>query len=139
MGKGVAFEGANVVYNPPAGVPDDQCSAAHVFRNGKDLVTCWELSDEELADVIRTKRVWFTMQSGRTLFPHFIGSERTVHALIVDSGPVWKLSESATPPKRVTDGCHICDHGAMFHITDVRKCKRDGCPYKERLTEWLKR
>lgn len=114
MGKGVAFEGANVVYNPPAGVPEDQCSAIHVFRNSRDLVTCWELTDEELADVIRTRRVWFTMQSGRTLFPHFIGSERTVHMLVADDGPVWKLSESAKGPTLCDD--EGCPHHGIPHV-----------------------
>lgn len=97
MGKGVPFEGFNVVYHAPPG-QEDSCNSAHVFRNGIELVTCWELTNEELADVIRTKRVWFLIQSGGKLYPHYIGSERTVHALMVDSGPVWKLSESATPP-----------------------------------------
>jgi hypothetical protein len=128
MGKGVEFEGMNVIYQAPPG-QEDRCNSIGVFRNGLELVTCWELTDEELADVIRTKRVWFLMQSGGKLYPHFIGSERTVHALMADTGAVWKLSESATPPK--PEPCEYCLPGMITGLPGnaCENCMNTGLKY----------
>jgi hypothetical protein len=92
MAHGVKFEGCNFTYNPPEGVSEDQCAKLHVFRNGTCIVSAHELTDDELAEIVRTRRVFHSVWSGDRLAPIFIGSESTVHQVVADYGAVWKLS-----------------------------------------------
>lgn len=95
MANGTDFDGSNAKYAPPPDVSEDQCKTLYVFKNGACIVSCWELDDAELADVIRTRRVFSSIWSGQTLYPQFIGSEKTVHALVADFGKVWRLSQQS--------------------------------------------
>lgn len=88
MAHGVKFDGWNKVYGPPAG-RDDVSAQHHVFVNGTCIVDCWELTDAELEEIIRTRRVFVSLLSGDTLFPKFVGSESTVRSVVVDYGKVW--------------------------------------------------
>ena len=141
MAHGIKWDGANAAYAPPHGVSEDQCATLHVFRNGACIVSCWELNDEELAEVIRTRKVFQSIWSGTTLYPSFIGSESTVHALVADFGAVWKLNDPLSKLERqvfktiaVTDGCNICDNELpQIPISLIKTCDRPGCPYKRSL------
>lgn len=97
MANGTDFEGSNAKYSPPPGVSEDQCKTLHVFKNGACIVSCWELDDTELAEVIRTRRVFSSIWSGQTLYPQFVGSESAVHAVVADFGAVWPLSKQSNP------------------------------------------
>lgn len=90
MAEGVEFAGANRRYAPPEGVSEDQCKTLHVFTNGACLVSCWQLSDDEIAEVIRSRRVFLSVWSGGTLFPVFVGSESVTRGVVADYGGVWK-------------------------------------------------
>lgn len=90
MARGVDFDGSNVVYKAPEGRED--VADLHVFANGKALVSCWELTPEELAEVNRTGRVFLSVLSGRVFYPSYVGSESSVRALVADYGPIWKKS-----------------------------------------------
>jgi hypothetical protein len=87
MATGVPFTGSNKVYAAPEG--RDDVSDLHVFANGNCIVSAWELSDAELAEIVRTRRVFLSSFSGATLFPVFVGSESVVRSVVVDYGPVW--------------------------------------------------
>ena len=93
MAHGGKFDGCNFTYNPPEGVSEEQCGKLHVFRNGACIVSAHELTDEELEEITRTRRVFHSVWSGDRLAPIFIGSETTVRAVVVDFGPVWKSSQ----------------------------------------------
>lgn len=128
MANGTDFDGSNAKYCPPPGVSEDQCKTLHVFKNGACIVSCWELTDAELADVIRTRRVFSSIWSGQKLYPQFIGSESSVHAVVADFGAVWKMGKPAKP---LYDGCEICDNELpQIPISLIQTCKRLGCPYK---------
>lgn len=88
MAHAVEFPGANKVYGPPPG-RDDVAPRHHVFANGTCIVACWELTDAELEEVIRTRRVFVSSMSGDTLFPMFVGSESVVRSVVVDYGKLW--------------------------------------------------
>lgn len=90
MGEGVEFAGANRRYTPPEGVSEEQCKTLHVFTNGACLVSCWRLSDEEIAEIIRSRRVFLSVWSAPTLFPVFVGSESVTRGVVADYGGVWK-------------------------------------------------
>lgn len=94
MGSGVKFPGANRSYGPPAGVTEEQCATLHVFSNGACLVSCWEFTDEEIAEIVRTRRAFLSVWSGGTLSPVFVGSESVTRGVVADFGAVWKAEPS---------------------------------------------
>lgn len=89
MAHGVNFKGANRAYGPPPGVSEKQCRTLHVFDNGPCKVSCWELTDEEIEEIVRTRRVFLSLWAGG-LPPALVGSESVVRGVVVDYGPVWK-------------------------------------------------
>lgn len=91
MGHGVKWAGANRAYGPPDGVEESQCAVLHVFDNGPCKVSCWELTDEEIAEIVRTRRVFLSVWSGG-LPPTFVGSETAVRSVVADYGGVWRQS-----------------------------------------------
>lgn len=88
MAQGVDFPGTNKFYGAPPG-KEDAVVGIPVFTNGVCVITCWEFTDEELAEILRTRRVYMSMMSGPHLFPHYIGLENQVRELNADYG-IWK-------------------------------------------------
>jgi hypothetical protein len=84
----VDFPGSNKVFLAPEG--RDDVGSLPVFVNGACIVSAWELTEEELQEVIRTRRVFVSSFSGMTLFPLFIGAESVVRSVVVDYGAIWK-------------------------------------------------
>lgn len=71
--KGVSFTEKTAVFGKPDGWKDEDCYslpvAQTVYENsdGSDvpcLVSCWELSEEEIAEIIRTKRMYLSITGG---------------------------------------------------------------------------
>lgn len=87
MANAIKFAGANMTLLPPDGA--ENVDTLHTYTNGICSVSCWELSQDELAEVLRTGRVFLTVLSGQTQPPVFIGSEDTVRSVVVDYGGVW--------------------------------------------------
>jgi len=87
MGEPVRFDGCNTHYAPPAG--RDDVGELYVFANGRCLVSGWELSDAEIDEIVRTRRVFLSSMSGNTMFPVFVGSESVVRSAVCDYGKVW--------------------------------------------------
>lgn len=87
MANGTEFKGSNRVLGAPKG--SDNVVPLHVFCNGVCCVSCWELSEEELAEIVRTKRVFLSVFFGNTQPPVYLGSESAVRGMIADYG-VWK-------------------------------------------------
>jgi hypothetical protein len=87
MGTPVAFEGANVILQPPSG--SENIAPLPIFRNGTCCVSCWELSDEEIAEIVKSRRVYLSVFFGKTQPPVFVGCESQVRDVIADYG-VWK-------------------------------------------------
>jgi hypothetical protein len=92
MAKAIKFEGSNRVLGPPRGVTEEQCQSLHTFSNGVCSVSCWEFSDKEIEDIIRTRRAFVSLWSGYSQPPVFIGTESAVHKVVADFGKVWRLS-----------------------------------------------
>lgn len=57
MAKPVKFPEADGVRTAPVGMPDCKDLPVYCVGDGR-LVSCWELSGEELMEVLKTKRVW---------------------------------------------------------------------------------
>lgn len=89
MGNPVNFKGANGDLLAPNGVDDVSCSSLPVFRNGINCVSCWEFSEAEITEIIKTKRIYISLWSGKTQPPIYVGTEERVRDKIADNG-VWK-------------------------------------------------
>lgn len=88
MSEPICFAGANVVLQPPAG--SENVQPLPIFRNGTCCVSCWQLTEEELAEIIASGgKVFVSIFSGATQPPVFVGSENSTRGLIADYG-VWK-------------------------------------------------
>lgn len=68
----ICFPQQNVVFTKPEGWTDDQCGQLSVHVAKADLgngvvvqsnISCWEPSEEELQEIIRTRRVWISVIS----------------------------------------------------------------------------
>lgn len=79
-----------MVLRAPEG--SENVSDLHTFSNGVCSVSCWELTDEDMEEIIRTRRVFCSVFSGRSQPPIFVGSESEVRDLCADYG-VWRRSE----------------------------------------------
>lgn len=89
MARPVKFNGANKELVAPKGIDDLSCSSLPIFNNGINCVSCWELNDAEVEEIIKTKRIYVSIWSGKTQPPIYIGSEETTREVIADNG-VWK-------------------------------------------------
>ncbi len=89
MANGVDFPGSNRSYGPPEGVTEDQCKTLHIFTNGACLVSCWEFTDEEIAEIVRTRRAFLSVWSpGKT--PGLVSRSTLT---------LWGSSRIRSPPK----------------------------------------
>jgi hypothetical protein len=90
MASGTDFPGSNAVLGAPKGV--ENVIPLSVFRNGVCCVSCWQLSDEELVEIIKTRRVYLSVFWGDTQPPVFLGSETAVRDMIADYGGLEKMT-----------------------------------------------
>lgn len=90
MARYVDFEGSNQHLAPPSG-HEDTVGSANVFTNGRCCVMCWQFEDEaEIAEFIRTKRIFVSSLSGRTMAAQFVGTESVMREFLVDEGGTFK-------------------------------------------------
>lgn len=75
MAVPASFDESNAYLSRPASMTEDECdplSIAHVEANGiEQVVSCWKLTADELAEVNRTGRVWLGI-CGVTMPPAWI-------------------------------------------------------------------
>lgn len=85
MGIPAPFEGANRKYVAPAGRDDIQ--PLHAFTNGKCVVSAWQLTAEEIAEINRNGgKIFVSVMSGEGFFPTLVGSSETIRAMLIDYG-----------------------------------------------------
>lgn len=87
MSTPVAFEGHNRTLGAPDGA--ENVSALPIFGNGVCCVSAWELTDEELAEITKSRRVFLSVFYGNSQPPVYVGSETTVREIVADYG-AWK-------------------------------------------------
>ncbi|MFD1328278.1 hypothetical protein [Mycoplana ramosa] len=91
MAQPVNFSGANMLLRAPEG--SENVSDLATYTNGFCSVSCWEFDADELAEILRTGRVFLSVFSGKTQPPVFVGSEASMRSVVVDYGGVWKREE----------------------------------------------
>lgn len=87
MSEPVTWPGSNFTLQPPAG--SENIQPLPIFRNGTCCVSCWQLTEDEFAEIVATKRVFISVFWGNTQPPVFVGSETSVRELVADYG-AWK-------------------------------------------------
>jgi hypothetical protein len=75
----INFNGSNKTLAAPAG--RDDITPLHVYSDGRQCVSCWELTDEEKAEVARTGVIFVNILSGPTQPPMYIGVGSLAKAL----------------------------------------------------------
>lgn len=88
MGIPVDFVGSNLELQPPAGRDDVQ--PLPTFTNGNVSVSCWEFTESELAEIVRTGKVYVSCFSGKTQPPIFVGSRQVVKDLVSHYGGTFR-------------------------------------------------
>lgn len=73
--KPTDFNESNTVLNKPDGMTDEECGALPVFRDGKQCISCWELSDDDLININQNRKVYLGILSGATQPPVYLTTE----------------------------------------------------------------
>jgi hypothetical protein len=89
MAAAVQFSGANMLLRAPDGAED--VSDLDPFTNGHCSVSCWELSDAEIEEIVRTRRIFISILSDRTQPPVFVAPESIMRGFLVDYGERWRV------------------------------------------------
>lgn len=92
MASAVKFDGANVILRAPAG-QEETCNDLHVFRNRAMVVSCWELDAGDLAEVMRTGRIYVSV-AGPTQPPIYVATESEMRAFTAETGLMPKQTEA---------------------------------------------
>lgn len=85
MANPVIFEGVNDILGPPAD-DDSDVQSLPILRQRNACISCWELDEDELAEIIRTGRVFLSVH-GRTHPPLYIGTDSAMRAFAADGAP----------------------------------------------------
>lgn len=70
MGSPRHFSGQNTIFRGPPGL-EDKILPLPVYRADSEIISCWELSEEERAEVARTGLVWVSI-SGQKVAPFLV-------------------------------------------------------------------
>lgn len=92
MANAVDFEGTNIKLTAPDG-DEDRVTPLRAFQNGHVVVTAWELTDLEIAEIIRTRRIFVGQLSGRTIHPTVVGTAEQIRAMCIDYGKTFPRQE----------------------------------------------
>lgn len=87
MAQPTDFEGANLSLGAPRG--RDDVAELRVMKNRQSVVSCWELSPEELAEVMRTGKVYLAVM-GENMAPAYVASETEMRLFTADFGMLPK-------------------------------------------------
>jgi hypothetical protein len=91
------FPGANRVYEMKPYEEGDKFPAMRpmtAYSNPVASFTRWQLSPEEIEEVIRTGEVWMVCRNGeRPMQPHWVGSLGYIKWACSDLGGLWNLPE----------------------------------------------
>lgn len=96
LADAIDFAGTNIVMRAPPG-REETVNDVRAFRNAMCCVTCWQLSDAELAEIARTRRVYLSVFMGGGRPPVYAGGEDEVRAITVDYGGTFPKQAVAGP------------------------------------------
>lgn len=71
MARAVHFPEVNGRYRPPEGQEDDVYTL-DVHAKDNVITSCWQLSADEVAEIVLTGRVWLQVQSDGPFYPSLV-------------------------------------------------------------------
>lgn len=71
MASAIDFPQSNKTLIAPA-EREETVQPLHIYSNGHQCVSCWELNEEERAEVARTGRIFVNLLSGPTQPPVYV-------------------------------------------------------------------
>jgi hypothetical protein len=63
------FKESNKVLGKPSSMSDEECAALPIYTNGAYCVSCWDLTDEDIANIVKMRKLWVYVWSGTTQPP----------------------------------------------------------------------
>jgi hypothetical protein len=72
MAQPIGFEEANVTLGPPGGMEADVVPLPVRHSVDGQLVSCWQLSADEIEEIVRTRKVWISVWGGMSQPPVFV-------------------------------------------------------------------
>lgn len=99
MATGISHPFANWAFGPPKGEEDRVGSLEVFITPNKDfsqitsITTCWELDDEEIEEIVRTRRIMMNTM-GSALLAHYITSPEKMREFVLDFGLTWPKESS---------------------------------------------
>lgn len=61
MAHPIKFFEQNIVYTKPPTMTDEECCSLPAYTNGEQIISCWELTPEELKEINETGKVWLSV------------------------------------------------------------------------------
>ena len=58
MANPVNFKEQNITYTKPESMTDEECSSLPAYADGEVIISCWQLSKEEISEVVNTGVIW---------------------------------------------------------------------------------
>ena len=94
----VEFPESNKVFHKPDNMSEDECGSLHVHQKSGVIVSCWELSPEELKIVNETKKVWLGVL-GQGHPPVFLSGTEPyqITKARLDTKPVIERTDQSCP------------------------------------------
>lgn len=91
MANPIPWHGQNKRLTAPKNVAKDIVQDLCIFNNGKVSVSCWQLTEAELINIIQNGgKIYLAVVFGPSQPPVYVGSEDSVRELVIDYGQVWK-------------------------------------------------
>lgn len=112
MAQPINWYGANKVLTAPEGREGDIQSMS-VFNNGLLSVSCWELTKDEIMDIIQNRCIFIGIIAGESSPPIIVGTEDHIRRILVDYGKVWKKG-MITPEQLAKSGSEHGHQSALF-------------------------
>ncbi len=119
MAQAIDFCGSNKRLVPAPGT-EDMVGNLHVHTNGREVISCWKLTPEELAHVNRTGEIWLSVASGKTAPPVYIAGFPMMEATDLDTGQLTDYH---------SNGQHVIDDARRFAIHHHGMQKYGDEPY----------
>ncbi len=64
MAKPTEFPEQNMVFTKPENMTDDECVSLPAYKDENQVISCWQLNEQELKAVTETGRVYLSVLAG---------------------------------------------------------------------------
>ena len=76
--KPIKFKEANKNLIKPESMTDDECGSLWVFNDGRQCISCWNMTFRQRIKALIWGRVWLSVMSGQTQPPVWVDCDKTI-------------------------------------------------------------